>query len=83
MANIWGNKNLRYYLLVWEQTLENYIEMSHIEGREDGSRDKLVDGLRMRTFTIQLCMLESFFFFCCGKCIANSKEHITKIEVLS
>ena len=80
MANIWGNKNLRYYLLVWERkTLEDYIEMSHIEGRRR-ERDKLVDGLRMRTFTIQLFVYWKVFLHM-GKCIANSNEYITKIEV--
>lgn len=80
MANIWGNKNLHYYLLVWERkTLEDYIEMSHTEGRRR-EQDKLVDGLRMRTFTIQLFVYWKVFLHM-GKCIANSKEHITKIEV--
>ena len=53
--------------------------MSHPEGRRR-ELDKLVDGLKMRTFTIQLFVYWKVFLHM-GKCIANSKECITKIEV--
>ena len=61
------------------KTLEEYVEMSHPEGRRR-ELDKLVDGLKMRTFTIQLFVYWKVFLHM-GKCIANSKECITKIEV--